>query len=473
MSVPATSPEPVDPADRVPLSLAQEFLSVFDKGDAEGSFAERHTLVYGWRVRGGIDVDVLRTALDDVVERHETLRTSVVLAEGDRHQRIHPPSPARVLVHDLSGTAPDARDVRAEEFVNEIDAAPFPVGEIPHVRVHLGRFTDDDTVLVVATHHIATDAWSLELILRDLAAFHAARTGFGSHGLPDVRHYREYADWQGATLATSAAVTMASAYWREKLRGARILAVPLDRHRTAGVPNSYAVHRFVLDAELGTATVALSKALRSSPFIVLLATWTLLLSRVTGATDVVVPTFTSGRDNEDFLDTVGPFFNFVPLRTDLDGCASFRDLVTRARTTCLEAYSNDIPFPLIANEAPELMAPLAQEGVAVVAFEILQSPSSKEDELVGNLRYTEIRRRVLSQEICSHIPDGGLWAMDVLPSGEIAGSLKFDSNLFDESTMVGLVSEFSRLLRAAVSAPDTLPRQLQAADTRDTGAAQR
>lgn len=458
MTVQDTSHAPSD-LDQLPLSLNQEFLCVFDKGDVEGSFSHRHTLVYGWRIDGKIDLDTLQGALDDVVERHEALRTSIARGAEVKSARIHPPTSVQLLVRDLSGVEPSARDTRAEEFLNDLDAGTYSVHELPHLRAVLGRFDDTDAVLVIIAHHMATDAWSLQLIIRDLAACYATRAGLGRSDLPEVPQYREYAAWQLGSLG-SPEVRASCDYWREKLRAAQLLAIPTDRPRTAGVANSYAVHRFGIDADLTAATLTFARAMRSSPFIVLLAAYNVLLRKVTGATDIVVPTFTFGRTEERFLDTVGPFLNFVPLRTDIADCETFRDVVERTRATCLEAYSNDIPFPLIANEAPELTSALMDPGLAVIAFEILQSPATKDGELVGGLRYSELRRRLLSQPVSSHIPDGVLWAMDVLPSGEIVGSVKFDSNLFDASTMVELATEFCRVLRRAVAAGDTAVQQI-------------
>ncbi len=453
-------PDPAGgPVDRAPLSLNQEFLYAFDKGEAEGAFSHRHTLVYGWRIQGAVDVELLQSALNDVVDRHEVLRTSLVHDPQNQFQLIHPPSPVRLLIHDLpSDGDAAAREVRAEEFLNELDAGTYSVTELPHLRAVLGRFDDNDTVLVLIAHHVATDPWSIGLIIRDLADCYAARRGGDPLPAYDGGQYREYAMWQRTPEAADVA-DAARAYWRRKLDGARILGLPTDRGQQPGVTNRYAVHRFLLDSNLTAATLALARSMRSSPFMVLLAAYCLLLNRTTGATDIVVPTFTSGRYQDRFIRTVGPFYNFVPLRTELDGCETFRDVVERTRITCIEAYSNDIPFTQILPEAPELVSPFTDPGLAVAAFELLQSPATMDHELVGDLRYTEIRRRVLPQSVSSDIPDGVLWATDLLPSGELAASVKFNPNLFDRETWVRIVAEFFRVLEDAVTHPDLPVRQ--------------
>lgn len=455
MSVAETSHCSGGMTNKIPLSFNQEFLCEMDKGDTAGAFSHRHTLVNGWRLSGKVDVDALQAALDDVVVRHEILRTSVHRGTQDRYQEIHPPSSVRLLVRDLPGVEPDARDGRAEELLNEVESDTFDVHDLPLLRAVLGRFDDNDSVLVLMAHHTATDAWSMQLIMRDLATCYAARRGYHTPDLPAVNQYREFAVWQQASSAT-ATVRAACEYWREKLRDAQISALRTDRPVSNGSTNPYSVHRFLIDAELTAATVRLAKAMRSSPFMILLAVYNLLAHTLTGATDIVVPTFTSGRNESRFHDTVGPLFNFLPIRTQIAGCTSFREVAARTRASCVEAYSHDIPFAHIVREAPDLMRPYAAADRAVVAFEMLQEPAGVHGEPVGDIAYSEIRKRLLSQVVSSDIPNGMLWAMDLLPSGEAVGSLKFNTDQFDVGTMVDLLSEYRHLLRDAVTAPDSL-----------------
>jgi hypothetical protein len=442
-------------ADQIPLSLNQQFLCAFDRGDEEGAFSDRHTLVYGWRLGGELDVETLREALNDVVERHEALRTLIVRGES-AHQVVHPPSAVELVIHDLSAVAPADRDSRAEEFLNEIESGRYNVAELPHLRAVIARFDERDTVLVLVVHHTASDGWSTSLLIRDLAALYAVRRGFAPE-LPEVAQYQSFAVSQQTAPIDADRIL---AYWRGKLDGAEILSLPTDRPVPTDVPARYASHRFLIDEEIARATVKLAPALRSSPFMVMLAAYTVLLNKKTGAEDILVPTFTSGRYEERFLDTIGPFFNFLALRVDIKGCTSFRDVVGRVRATCLEAYAHDIPFAHIVAELPHLPAAFGSPDRAVFAFEALQSPNSMEREQIGDLHYTEMSRRLISQPVSSSIPNGGLWALDVLPSGELVGSLKFDRNLFDEDTVAGLVEEFRKVLWNAVTSPDSPVRHL-------------
>ncbi|WP_018657693.1 condensation domain-containing protein [Actinomadura flavalba] len=439
----------------IPLSLQHEFFCAFDFGDVTGAFGSRHVVTSTWRVRGPLDVAVLQEALDDLVERHEMLRTSIARSGENRDLRVHPPVPVELTVHDLP-TGPDDRHRRAQEFLNEVEAGHYPVGELPHLRAALGRFADGDAVLVLVVHHIAGDGWSMRLLLRDLSVRYAVRRGLPAPELPPARQYREYAE-SVPELLDGPAVRASRAYWRSKLAGARMAALTAERVPDPGGAAVFADHRYLIDAPTTQGVLRLARSLRSTPFMILLSAYVLLLRDHTGDDDVTASTFSSGRADPRFRDTVGPFLNFLPLRVNLRGCRTFRDVVTLVRTTCLEAYQHDIPFTLIEAEAPGLMDPAELPDRHIVAFEVLQFPPAAEDGPVGGLEYEELRERTLPAELSCDIPDGGLWAMDLLPSGATGGSLKFDARAFDAATMWNLVAAYERVLRSAVADPEGLP----------------
>jgi hypothetical protein len=443
-------------ANRAPLTFPQEFLCMFERGDGTGPFGPRHIIVNGWRVGGAIQHDTLRVALTDLVVRHEALRTKVVRDEGARYQEVCPPGPPELRVLDLSGTDPAARDRRVEELLIEVEAGTHDVDDLPLLRAVLGRFDDNDSVLVLVSHHSAVDEWSMKMLMRDLAVSYAARRGHHAPELPEVRQYREYAAWQHSAVAGDAA-GRSREYWQEKLGGAEMLAVRTDHPRSANLPKKTSVYRFFIDAELTSAVLDLAKATRSSPFMVSLAAYQVLLHGLTGATDIVVPTMASGRGQARFHDTVGLFYNFVPLRTDLAGCATFRAVVERTRATCIQAYSREIPFAQVMAEAPALMAPLAADDRAVIAFQLFQFPFLLHREVVGDLEFSDVRRRLLSQPDGVDVPDGALLQLDIDSAGDMIGYLYFNSNLFSDSTMTDLVAKFRQVLRRTVTAPDAPP----------------
>jgi non-ribosomal peptide synthetase component F len=227
-----------------------------------------------------------------------------------------------------------------------------------------------------------------------------------------------------------------------------------------GVPYGYAVHRALFPAELCSATQQLAKALRASPFMVMTAAFTALLHKMTGASEVVAPTLTSSRGEPRFADAVGPFFNLVPLRTDLTGCGSFSELVTRTRSTCLEAYANDLPFAHIAAEAPDLNKPYAAGNLSACAFQAFQFPTAMDETTVGDLTYSEVRRRLLSSQNTSEIPNGIVFTLDILPSGEIAAHARYSKADFLESTIEKLVGDYREILALVTTNPMIALRDL-------------
>ena len=443
--------------NRPALSLNQEFLCSLDHGETAGALSQWYTITYGLRLRGTLDVGALSAALDDVVARHEILRTTLRKDDDGWHQHLHPPGPVSLQVRDVASAASaDSADRAAYDLLDEIEAEPFSHREVPLLRAVLGRLGADDHVLALRTHHVASDAWSMQVIIADLAACYAARAAGRAPGLPGATQYREFAAWQRAKEESWSGV--ASRHWRERLLGARLHTLAADRVLPEGAADPYSVYRFVIGRELAQAAGQVARSVRSSLFVVLLATYNLLASQLTGETDLVVPTFTAGRNEPRFAGVVGPLYNLLPIRTDLGGCRSFADVIARTRASCLQAYANDIPFPLIQAQAGDLMEPCGDDHLAVSAFEMLPPPAPAGSALAGygragDIRYSELRGSRTSVPVGASTPKGMLWAVDHLRSGELAGLIRFSRDRFDEGTLAGIAAQYCRLLSASVAEP--------------------
>ncbi|GAA2076908.1 condensation domain-containing protein [Actinomadura alba] len=443
---------PARSGEEIPLSSSQEFLCLFDQGGEDGPFGGRYNIVCGWRVRGNIAVDVLQRALDALVIRHEALRTKVIRDTENRHQRVFPPAPPLLQIRELPGVHPRDRQRRSEELLIELERAAYSVNELPLIQARLGRFDDHDAVLVLIAHHSAVDEWSMKVAIRDLAVLYATLAGHDQPAPADVHQYREYVAWD-RERAGSPAMNGSRAYWRRKLSDARLVPTHTDIARSAGAPKGTAAYRFVLGPDTTAAALALARSTRSSAFIVMLGAYLVFLRQTTGASDITVTTFASGRTQERFQGTVGPFIDQLPLRTDLTGCRTLLDVIARARKTCFEAYSHAMPFGQILQEVPELAETFAGDRTAVLSFQVFQFPFVMDREIIGDLEYSEIHRR-LSQPVTTEIPDGGLWTLDIEPSGDIAGSLWYNTNLFEERTIRDMVSRFCTMLDELLSTPD-------------------
>lgn len=434
------------------LSLNQEFLCSLDHGEAAGAFSQWYTITYGLRLLGTLDVGALSAALNDVVARHEMLRTSLRKDDGraggarDGHSwRQHLHQPGQVSLEVRSECA-DAYDL-----LDDVEAEPFSPAQVPLLRAVLGRLGYDDHVLALNTHHVASDAWSMQVIIRDLTACYAARAAGRRPDPPPAVQYSEFTAWQRASEESWSGA--AAGRWRERLLGARVHALPADRVPPAGAADPYSVHKFVLGKELTQAASQVARSARSSLFVVLLAAYNLLASQLTSDSDLVVPTFTAGRNEPRFAGVVGPLYNFLPIRTDLGGCRSFTDVIARTRASCLQAYANDIPFPLISAQVPDLMAPCGDDHLAVCAFEMLPPSDLTGIGRAGDIRYSELRDRRTSRRAGASTPKGMLWALDHLRSGELVGVIRFGRERFDEGTIAGISERYRQVLSASIAEP--------------------
>ena len=250
MSTASSGPTTGTSTEKIPLSLNQEFVLLFDQGDDDAPFGPHYHIVEAWRVTGKVDVAALHRALRDVVDRHEALRTVIVRGEGEKYQKIYPPETPELSVRDLDA-AGTSRDEQAEELIRELETSTISAEQPPFIRAVLARFDDQDSVLAIQTHHIATDGWSMRVIIRDLINRYAVQKGLSVPELPKAPQYREFAAWQRESPDAQPAAALD--YWRKTLDGALISAIPTDYARSAGIPQSSGAHRFAIPADVVSA----------------------------------------------------------------------------------------------------------------------------------------------------------------------------------------------------------------------------
>lgn len=433
---------------------------MIDDGDDAGAFGPRFIMPCALRITGPLDTTALQDALDDLVVRHEILRTIVIRDATPPYQRVRPPSPVPLHIHDLrEAVRSRPRDEVAEEAVIEAKRSCFiDARQVPLLRAVLIRLDDRDWVLNLLFHHSASDSWSGQVALRDLAAYYAARTTKRPASLPPVRQYREFAEWQQARLADPAVADMLS-YWQDKLAGARIFALPADRPVADRHSQPCSAHNFTIPATIMTAAVDLAKASRGSAFMVLIAAFNVLAHNITGTTDPVIDTQTTGRTETSFRDTVGTLLNFLPLRTGLADCVTFHDVLLRTTQTCLDGFAHEIPIQHIEQALPDLMKPNEDPANCNFIVGVFSRPIASEQLMIGG-RSHEIGKLTMSELVSSDIPHGLAWTLNLLHTGEAAGSVQYNRDEWDEGTIIGLVSGYCRILAAAVSEPHRAWRTL-------------
>lgn len=432
-----------------PLSSQQRLWCEYDPTTA---FGPRFVIARSLRVNGQVNTPALQEALNDVAARHEILRTVVVCDADPPYQQIHRPSPVPLRVRAIPDVAERSRDAYAQKLLIEAEQSSVDVADLPLLRADLSTFDDRDSVLTVATHHTAADAWSMQLLIHDLAECYAARAAGRIPALPPVRQYREFAAHE-QSLAASPMVREARGYWRQKLRGARFFGLPVDHPIAQSLSSPYKSHHFIIDADVMNAVSEMAKSAHATIFMVLLAAIDVLAYQISGTTDPVIRNITAGRSERQFHDTVGLTLSFVPLRTDTGKCDTFRDIVDSVRDTCVEASSREIPLDLVAQESPELTQSADDPRLAHFLLGYYrQTPASAEIKFADGSHL--VRMQEPQDHVSSQLASGVVWTMHLLPSGELKCRVEFNSGAFDQSTIARFSAAFCRVLSTASAEPE-------------------
>lgn len=451
-----SSSQPDATTGQYPLSFTQEYFCSLDDGDLKGAFGNRFTIVSALRIAGHVDVVALQGALDDVVARHELLRTVVVRDAQPPYQQVYPPCRVPLEIRDWQATE-RPRDLIAEELIIEAEKNTMSPRQVPVMRATFTRFDDRDSVLVVVVHHSASDAWSQNVVVRDLAAFYDARASHHPADLPPVKQYREYAEWQRASAADTSA---ARQYWREKLHGAHVLALPNDNPRPEVYSRPFSAYNYFVSAEEMAAASRLARATRSSMFMVTMAAFSVFIYEMTGQSDPGIRAFTTGRNELAFQNTMGLFLNLVPFRTDIGGCASFRDIVASTKDTCIEAYANEVPITVIEQDLPDFNGPHDDPENSQCVLGMFQSQAGDGAPLPIADGAELIYKRTLPNEVTSDIPTGMAWSMAVGGAGGLTGNVVYNLDEFSEQKVAGWASDYNRILAKLANEPDREWRQL-------------
>ncbi|MFC0003415.1 condensation domain-containing protein [Micromonospora siamensis] len=438
--------------DACPLSSTQQLWCAGDLGDDAGSFSPRFLSTRAIRISGRLDVDALQRALDDLVERHEILRTVVVRDADPKYQQVLAPVPVPLDVRDVTPIAGQSRDVQAETLAQEAMRSSLDPRVPPLLRSVLVRLDDNDSILVLVAHHTAADGWSMQLLLRDLSVLYAAHLAGRNAALPPVTQYREFVAWEHERI-TGPAAEAAMSYWREKLRGGEAFALPTDRPIPERHTRAYSASYFNVDAEVITAAAELARSMRSSLFFVLMAAFSVVAHKITGTTDPIFNAISAGRNDVQSQNVVGSIMNILPLRTDISDCATFREVMAKTRQTCVEAYTYELPVRQIVDEMPGIVRPKTDPWLCEVFVTMSQPQVDENDFQFGSGSY-QIRKWVIDEPEASGPPEGFAWIVDVLPSGELTGHVLYNTDEIDESNAVGWAASYCQVLAAGVGAPD-------------------
>jgi hypothetical protein len=366
---------------------------------------------------------------------------------------VLPPCRVPLEVRDLPADTGKSRDKIIGELYAEAECGTISTREVPLLRALLARFDDRDSALLLSVHHSVSDGWSVGITMRDLGAFYAARVSGTEPVMPPMRQYREYVEWQRAN-ATSTDDDGALSYWAAKLDGAREFVMPTDHGHPPRYTSPYSMHVFSADADTMAAAADLANATRGSLFMVVYAAIYILANQITGATDLTVAAVTSGRNEIAFHNTMGLFLNVLPFRTDIADCTSFRDVVRATKETFIDAMAYELPAGLLEQTFPDYIK--SREDTRMAQF--LISDASPADG--GTVTFpiaegaTGIDASILQDAETHDLPGGGtVWYLSMHPD-YLHGSVQFNRDEFEASTVQGWTAGLKRILASAVREPD-------------------
>jgi amino acid adenylation domain-containing protein len=416
-----------------------------------------YNVLFSARVRSAIDLPALRRSFQALVDRHPSLRTTF-REESDRLvQQVHGYLPVCFTVHDRPGI--DLPMLQKE--IHEYSLAPFDLQNGPLARVDLFKRTAEDQILLFTVHHIAADGWSLFLLLEDLRRIYPAeREGGTPPPARPVHDIIEHTRWQEAMLRGSEGQAHA-AYWLSKLAGTLTpLSLPTDRSRTVSLSDRGASLPIDLGRKLSDAVRALATREGTTPFVVLLTAYQVLLQRYSGQNEIIVGTPTYGRDRPEFANVAGYLINMIPLKASLNDDPPFRELLAQMRQTVVEGIQHqDYPFPLLVEKLqPDRGFSGTPIFQTVFILQKFKQVAGLEDLLTptDSAARAEFGGLMLEPFPIPQLEGQFELSIELLEnSGAYDGVIKYDPDLFDVSTVRRLSRHFATLLWSIVDSPET------------------
>ncbi|CAM4017544.1 amino acid adenylation domain-containing protein [Corallococcus exiguus] len=440
-SAPAPRPVPRDGA--LPLSFSQQRLWFLDQWQPGSPL---YNIPAALELEGELDVGLLERCFQELIRRHEPLRTTFLQGEHGGEQRVHAEATAPLTVVDLEALPATEREQEARRLAVEEAHRPFDLARGPLMRVTLLRLESLRHVLLLTLHHIVSDGWSLEVLLRELAVLHDAFLRDEPSPLPPLPvQYADYAVWQRSWLQGDV-LDAQLGWWRQQLDGMpRALELPTDRPRPALVTSRGAVATRRLPRDLSDALRAFHRREGVTPFTTYLAALQALLFRYSGQDDLGVGTPVSGRGRPELEGLIGLFINTLVLRARIDGERSFRELLAQAREAVLGAFSHqDVPFERLV----EVLQP-ERDLSRTPLFQVMlvhQHGLELERALPGlTMRPLPVEGRTAKFDLTLYVTDS--------EQGQQLG-LEYNADLFEPATAERMLGHLEVLLRDVTAHPE-------------------
>ncbi|MCC5661302.1 amino acid adenylation domain-containing protein [Nostoc sp. XA010] len=437
----ASSIQPIELASRnqIPLSFAQTRLWFLDQFDTKSA---AYNITEALRMTGALKVEVLHQSLNEVVRRHEVLRTTFVTVEGQPTQVIYPSLILPLPIRDLSQLPETERQEEIQQLIITDAKQPFDLTQAPPIRAQLLRLADTEHLLLLNLHHIIADGWSMGVLVREVGALYQALST-GTSPLPELSvQYADFAVWQRQWLQGEVLEEQLS-YWKQQLAGSSVLNLPTDYPRPVvqtfnGKKEALELPKILLD-ELKV----LAQRENVTLFMTLLAAFQVLLHRYSQQDDITVGSPIANRNRRELEPLIGMFVNTLVLRTDLGGNPSFSELLQRVREVAMSAYAHqDLPFEKLVEVLSE--RDTSRNPLFQVMF-VLQNASTAALELPGlKLELMPVENETAMFDLTLNLEE---------TASGITGYFEYNTDLFDAATIQRMVGHFQTLLFGIAANP--------------------
>ncbi|MFN6501577.1 MAG: amino acid adenylation domain-containing protein [Nostoc sp. DedQUE01] len=402
--------------------------------------------------QGCVNLTALQDSLNEIIKRHEALRTSFTVVDGQPVQVINQALPLTLDIEDLrslsqgesAGRTLRERIQQAQSLAREFAQQPFDLSAQSLVRAKILHLNDKNYQLLVTLHHIIADGWSISLLIKELAALYEAFS-LGKSPLPELPiQYGDFANWQRKSLDGDRIQRLLN-YWKQKLSGElTVLQLPTDRPRSPVQTFNGAQAKLVFSQTLTKELKNLSRQQGVTLFMTLLAGFKTLLYRYTGQTDILVGSPIANRNRAEIQSLIGFFVNVLVMRTDLSGDLSFEDLLARVKSTALEAYTHqDLPFEKLVEELKP-SRDLSYNPLFQVMFVLQNVPKPNLSLSDVSITYEEGYNGTSKFDLTVFMEDSD--------EGLIA-TCEYNTNLFNADTINRMLEHFETLLESIVSDP--------------------
>jgi amino acid adenylation domain-containing protein len=438
---------PIERASRdgsLPLSFAQNRLWFIDQFES-GSYA--YNMPGALKLSGRLNVTALEQSLNEIIRRHEALRTTFGVTDGLPNQIIAEDLTLELPLVDISPLSEADRDFYILETGNREAKTPFDLASGPLVRARLMRLDEETHVLFVTMHHIISDGWSLNIFLKELLALYEAYSDGRGSPLPELPiQYADFTLWQRQWLQGEVLHDLLS-YWKQQLGGElSVLQLPTDRPRLAAANLEGAKQTITIPKRLSEDIKSLSVREGATLFMTVLAAFKVLLYRYSGQEDVIVGTPIASRNRAEIEELIGLFVNTLILRTDLHGKPSFRALLGRVREVSMDAYVyQDLPFEKLVEELqPDRDVTRNPFFQVMVDLQAAPLPTFETSGLsISTMQVGAMTTKYI--DLVLHIIDSD--------EGLIT-SLEYSADLFEATTIDRMLGHFQTILHAVITDPD-------------------